>query len=690
MRKAQDTRMLREDARHLLASLNDTSSTTRTGWLIFLGVMAYMVIALAGISDRDLLLNAPVQLPILGIGVVLDRFFLFAPLILLFMHAGMIVHHVMLSRKLFELNLMVSRDEQDNGTVNPLRFELDSYFYSQIHSGPSQGTIFGGILHTIVWVSLLFMPVVLLLFFQISFLPYHDVAITWAHRIYILVDLLMLLLIGGLMHTPLLSVPDAIASGFSNRPIRFVGSLAASVVAVFLSMFVATIPDRAMDRAMRSIPAWRVSIDVGGASKGSDQNRRYVFWPTAYLFESAGLGSNGRRKSFFHRNLIVTDSDLVPNRDDEFGEISLTLRNRDLRYSILDRSDLHRVDLTGSDLTGSSLFGVNLHSAKLTCPHPGDDDTDFIAGSVAEGCTILAGADLKRANLQNADLRMADLRQARFEEAQLQQAQLQQAQMQGANFSFAKLQGADMSIASMFGADMAWSNMQGADLSLADLHGANLESAELHAANLSFAKLYGANLSFSKLHGANLAFAKLQAANLHGAQLPVADMRQVSLWHTVPPDSGAIVNADLAETSDKPFSKDDRLALLEVVNNIEPDWVQDYVRGELELLINRKVSNNWASSEELQHWRDLAAGNVPSDPERYKIVVSDRLSNMACADKSDVGYLINAVAHRALSQFNGDIARVYDNLHNPRCKAGAKLQNDLALQLQKYATLHAR
>ena len=47
------------------------------------------------------------------------------------------------------------------------------------------------------WVMLaVVLPVVLLLYVQISFLPYHDINITWAHRVALLVDIAMLATIG--------------------------------------------------------------------------------------------------------------------------------------------------------------------------------------------------------------------------------------------------------------------------------------------------------------------------------------------------------------------------------------------------------------------------------------------------------------------------------------------------------------
>ncbi len=39
------------------------------------------------------------------------------------------------------------------------------------------------------WLTLVVLPVVLLLYIQVVFLPYHDVRITWTHRIALLADI---------------------------------------------------------------------------------------------------------------------------------------------------------------------------------------------------------------------------------------------------------------------------------------------------------------------------------------------------------------------------------------------------------------------------------------------------------------------------------------------------------------------
>ena len=57
----------------------------------------------------------------------------------------------------------------------------------------------------------------------------------------------------------------------------------------------------------------------------------------------------------------MVDKDVSP------GEATLSLRNRDLRFARLDRSDLHQADMTGANLDGASLVGADLRGVWLQC-----------------------------------------------------------------------------------------------------------------------------------------------------------------------------------------------------------------------------------------------------------------------------------------------------------------------------------
>jgi len=154
----------------------------------------------------------------------------------------------------------------------------------------------------------------------------------------------------------------------------------------------------------------------------------------------------------------------------------LVLRDRSLRFAILDDSRLFAADLIGADLRSVSLKNAGLLRAKLSN-------------------ALLQGADLTGAQLQFANLSGAQLQHTYLSGAQLQGAILSDAQLQDAYLYAARLQGADLSGAQLKGANLPIARLQGANLSGAQLKGANLPIARLQGANLSGAQLQGANLS---------------------------------------------------------------------------------------------------------------------------------------------------------------------------------------------------
>src|SRR5436190_6638315 len=86
----------------LLEAVNSSSDATHTGWLIFLAIMAYLVIAVAGVTHETLLLDTSVQLPILQVNIPLKQFFQFAPIVLVLFHLGIVAQLVLLARETLE------------------------------------------------------------------------------------------------------------------------------------------------------------------------------------------------------------------------------------------------------------------------------------------------------------------------------------------------------------------------------------------------------------------------------------------------------------------------------------------------------------------------------------------------------------------------------------------------------------
>ncbi|MGI9387174.1 MAG: hypothetical protein ACR2OX_07060, partial [Methyloligellaceae bacterium] len=116
------------DARRLLMAANDDSSAARTSWVFFLALMAYFFVAISGVSHKDLLLNSPVQLPFLSIGIELTGFFTFAPLVFVLIHFGLLIQHVLLSQKIYRIKELGAQIDGNKNFLENIFYELHSYF----------------------------------------------------------------------------------------------------------------------------------------------------------------------------------------------------------------------------------------------------------------------------------------------------------------------------------------------------------------------------------------------------------------------------------------------------------------------------------------------------------------------------------------------------------------------------------
>ncbi len=104
----------------LLEAVNHSSDTAHTGWLIFLGILAYLVIAVAGVTHKDLLLETPVSLPILQVNIQLAQFFQFAPIVLVLMHLGLVSQLALLARETLEFDY-ADPPARGDGQAAPIR-----------------------------------------------------------------------------------------------------------------------------------------------------------------------------------------------------------------------------------------------------------------------------------------------------------------------------------------------------------------------------------------------------------------------------------------------------------------------------------------------------------------------------------------------------------------------------------------
>lgn len=627
-------------AEELIDAANEASAQSRNMWIAFIAVLAYLIVTIAGTTHKDLLLNNPVTLPFLQVDIPLFSFFIYGPLVVLVLHLGLLIQHAMLAFKLFRVTELLQDGGWHRPGPDPRRSKLHAYIFSQLIAGPDRGSMMGFLMRVMTWFSLVAMPVFVLIFFQVAFLPFHDEVATYWHRIAVLLDVIILFALGPYMRAATMREAKArekSAFGEFNWPWRVtvvgfgLGGLA-TVSLVLFSWFVATIPDACayknkktdfevlcLDKMMARFAPWAVKIKSGNT-------QRDVFWLTAMLFEGQVDPVTGKPTSLWSRNIVLTDEDLVPEKEFEDREVSLSLRGRDLRFAILDRSDLHRVDFTGVDLSGASLNETRLEGARF-CP-PGFSFQGLRVCSNFEGANladanlrgvdfsaaVLNGVALSSVELEGTNFKDADLDGANFSFTELKDANFSGARLNGANFDFAQLGLANFEKASLVGASFSKANLQGANFNRAQLAGAIIQEADMRGAQLEFAKMIGADLSRSKLDGAFLKLVDLRAANLEGASLVGADLRYSKLYGAQAPDAVGKVHLALTKNLDLRWDRED---FEDKVRSIDPEAGEDGVATTNQFI--KKVYDQLKSTlpklesdQDLSVWRSVNGDEVNS------------------------------------------------------------------------------
>src|SRR5262249_30233220 len=139
----------------------------------------------------------------------------------------------------------------------------------------------------------------------------------------------------------------------------------------------------------------------------------------------------------FSNRLIVPDNpkltDLAGGASDG---ISLSVRGRNFRYAVFDRSNLARVDFSAADLEGASLRGARLEGAKFDC-----DGIEVFRGP-AGAYDWTYREDTVCTKLQNTRLDYARLDGASFEYALMSGSDLRSTTISRATFSGSILLGA--------------------------------------------------------------------------------------------------------------------------------------------------------------------------------------------------------------------------------------------------------
>jgi uncharacterized protein YjbI with pentapeptide repeats len=497
------------DLKALRTAVVDAAGVGAGLWFSYVFVLMYLLIAVGSVTHRDLFLENAVKLPFINVDLPLIGFFVLGPLLFLIVHAYVLLHFVLLGRKIRTFHTQLQVQIPDADLRARLRDQLPSNVFVQMLAGPREvrsGAV-GAMLRLIAGISLVLGPLALLVFFQVNFLPYHPHwGIELWQRAAIIIDLALLWIlwpailrgkvrwIGWRDVSRATAVPMALVSLIGrlwqlpwvapyNKPIRgsrrflraawrrtIFSAVIFSLVPVLLVFTISTYPGEGLDQKLRFVPIIGTLHQV--------------------LFTGESNPVTGRPSSWFSDRLVLTDQSFVDPDKLEKQTASHSFRGRDLSDAVLNRADLRKADFTGAQFNRAELIEANLQGAHL-------------------GLAKLQGAYLRGIQLQGADLR----------DAQLQGAELGKAKLQGADLQRTHLEGASLGAAQLLGARLVYAHLEGADVNSADLEGANLLSASLQGINLPYARLRGANLANAELQGAAIPSVDFQGASFRNAKV---------------------------------------------------------------------------------------------------------------------------------------------------------------------------
>jgi uncharacterized protein YjbI with pentapeptide repeats len=505
------------DVGALERAVNDSATRVSGLWLSFVAFSAYLAAAASMISHRQIFLEDPIKLPTINIDLPLVASAILLPLLFVIYHVFLLLQVVLLARTADAYNRALDHATDESDSRMLVRQRLANTLFAQLFAGSPRERegVLGWLLRGMAWITLAIAPVLVLILFEIKFLPYHSAAVTWTHRGLIALDLLAILLLWA----GAVDVRRDIA--LRSLMHDWKTALGAAVI-VLVACCVLTFPGE-LGRF------WTAYLDSSGMSEG-EATECHIPW----VFGAVGPG--------FDR-LVLGGEDFVD--DDKLKRVLAVAKEngqkayqsertrlfhaRDLRCGRFSGADLRHVDFSEADLTGAILRGARLEGATFSGAR--------LDGAVLEGAQLqeayLASSQLPKTTLQNAQLRGAQLQGVDLREANLLGAQLQEVNL-AASYLPKALQNAQLRDAQLQGADLREANLsnaqlQQANLDRADLRGASLKGAVLRAASLRNAKLQGASLRSADAQEASFDDTDMQGVSLVAARMQGASFEKTRL-----------------------------------------------------------------------------------------------------------------------------------------------------------------
>lgn len=598
------------DVEGLEKSLSDSATRVSTIWISYLLFGLYLLVSAGTATNKQLLLAEPVKLPALGTEVPLVAFFVISPLLFIFLQFYVLLQTLLLGRTARAYNDALNRTLRVSKENAIFRERLANTIFAQVFAGAPrerEGWV-GIVLRGIAWFTLIGSPILVLLTFQLAFLPYHSQAVTWIHR---------------------LLVYFAVGMAFTIWPVVINPAKEYRWYRLDFRFWKSTLFSWRMSKARETHRSATLSESVQAAKRIADK-----IVPLKRIIGQLTAGT------------VLLLSTLTLSFPGEWQVNLLSFRSLNSRacktwitdtfsLSVIDRLNLKDIGVADAETLKKMIEGkpehLDLHKAARSRDL---SDRDF-------DCGVFNGVDFRLAALDkaqfegsvflNARLDGARMPEAVLEGADLTKITLDQIDLTNANLSRAILSSATLNKVELGLADLSGIDLSGAVLTVvnfgkgARLSGANLIRLTADELNVPSGHLEGVSLQYSTISKLDLWGAALDGADFFGANVPI-DVSQYdktgSLFFKMPPDWDTQTDEQIRRAN----AVADTVCAADISNTGNSKRVGKIVAEIIKnALYPRRGDPACPKSDS-----DLTSC-PPEQPTKYRNTLADRLS--ACASK---------------------------------------------------------
>jgi len=159
-------------------SVNRASGVARAAHVTFVLFGVYLAILVGSTTDLQLLVGTTAKIPLLDVELPIAGLFMIIPFIFLVVHLNLLILLLILSRKIHHLQtqLVTSRD----GREAELSY-LEPFPFTHMFADTFRDPLVWFLLKLMTLTTVMVFPVLLLLFAQVRFLPYHSEFANWLY-----------------------------------------------------------------------------------------------------------------------------------------------------------------------------------------------------------------------------------------------------------------------------------------------------------------------------------------------------------------------------------------------------------------------------------------------------------------------------------------------------------------------------